>query len=611
MKYFRLVLPLIFALTATAYATVTVTSPAAGSTVTSPVSYVATASAPACAKGVASMGIYVNNKLVYTVKSSQLSTSLTLAAGAEHTVVEEWDKCGKASYTTVNLTVTSANQTTVTLSANPTTIAPGSSSTLTATATNATQVVITGTASSSYTLAANGGTASVTPTATTTYKATAIGASGTATASATVTVKTSPAATVSITANPTVIAAGNSSTLTVTATNASAVVVSGSDNSQYTLPNAGGPQAVSPATTTTYTVVATSSGGNATAKTTVMVDSAADLNSIGHVIFLQQENHTFDNYFGMLNPYRVAQGWNVGDDGVTYTVDGIDDKLNTLSNKDDAGTVYPLFKFKSTCIQDNSSDWLASFGDVSLYNHLPSRPILMNGFVHNAAGYGNSCIASGTCSGKFTDTTGLSAMGYYDQGYLNYYYWLASEFAVSDRWFSPIASKSVDNRIATFSGGTTQGLVKDPGGDDHLPQLSMETIFQELDAAKVSWKIYFTVSEGFCLQEDECTDHNNAAYPATYFSNFSYSYKYLHGNPTGTCTAPLQPSSVVGDAGNSFCIDPPTSLRSTPITATSSTAPYPASSSLKPDTATTTNTPDRVSRFFTGRPRSPKSSTRS
>ncbi len=70
-------------------------------------------------------------------------------------------------------------------------------------------------------------------------------------------------------------------------------------------------------------------------------------------------------------------------------------------------------------------------------------------------------------------------MGYYDQGYLNYYYWLASEFAVSDRWFSPIASKSVNNRIATFSGGTTQGLVKDPGGDDHLPQLSMETIFQE------------------------------------------------------------------------------------------------------------------------------------
>jgi phospholipase C len=556
MKYFRLVLSLIFVFAASTYASVTVTSPSPGSTVTSPVSYLATATAPACAKGVASMGIYVNNKLTYTVKGSQLNTTLTLAAGAEHTVVEEWDKCGKASYTTVNLTVASGTQTTVTLTANPSTIASGGSSTLTAKAANATQIVITGSDNSSYRLPGTGGTVSVTPAATTTYGATATGTSNSASASAVVTVKASPAATVTINANPTAIAAGNSATLTVTATNASTLVITGTDNSSYSLPDAGGTQIVTPATTTTYSVVATSSGGNATASAIVMVDSAAQLNSIDHVIFLQQENHTFDNYFGMLNPYRVSQGWNVGDDGVTYTVDGIDDKLKTLSNKDDAGTVYSPFKFVSTCIDDNSSDWLASFGDVSPYNHLPSRPISMSGFVHNAAGYANSCIASGTCSGKFTDTTGLSAMGYYDQGYLNYYYWLASEFAVSDRWFSPIASKSVDNRIATFSGGTTQGLVKDPGGDDHLPQLSMETIFQELDAAKVSWKIYFTVSEGFCLQEDECTDHNNAAYPATYFSNFSYSYKYLHGDPTGTCTAPLQPSSVVGDAGNSFCIDP-------------------------------------------------------
>jgi hypothetical protein len=37
------------------------------------------------------MGIYVNNKFVYTVKGTSLNHSLTLATGAEHTVVEEWD----------------------------------------------------------------------------------------------------------------------------------------------------------------------------------------------------------------------------------------------------------------------------------------------------------------------------------------------------------------------------------------------------------------------------------------------------------------------------------------------------------------------------------------
>jgi hypothetical protein len=86
---------------------VTVTSPAANSTVTSPVSYAATATST-CSKGVASMGVYVNNKLIYVVDAATLNTSISLAAGAEHTVVEEWDKCGGAAYTTVNLTVGSS-----------------------------------------------------------------------------------------------------------------------------------------------------------------------------------------------------------------------------------------------------------------------------------------------------------------------------------------------------------------------------------------------------------------------------------------------------------------------------------------------------------------------
>jgi phospholipase C len=147
-------------------------------------------------------------------------------------------------------------------------------------------------------------------------------------------------------------------------------------------------------------------------------------------------------------------------------------------------------------------------------------------------------------------------MGYYDQGFLNYYYYMASQFAVSDRWFSPVASKSIDNRIATFTGGTTQGLVRDPGGDDHQPQLNISNIFQELDAAKVSWKIYYTVTEGYCLAENDCSGSAYDKYPATDFSNLIYSFQYLHENPKGAaCAAPTQGSSVVGDGSNSFCID--------------------------------------------------------
>jgi phospholipase C len=449
----------------------------------------------------------------------------------------------------------------VSIAASPASIVAGASSTLTVTAANATQVKVTGTDGSSYTMQAGGGMQAVSPSATATYTATATGTGGTATATATVTVSAAktPTPTVTITANPTSITAGNSSTLNVTATNATQVTVTGTDGSSDTLQAAGGTAVVSPTATTTYTATATGAGGNASATATVTVVPAGSLQSVDHVILMLQENHTFDNYFGMLNPYRQASGYNVGDDGNTYNVDGIDDKLSSISNEDDEGQIYPLFKFKTTCIDDETSDWVASYGDVNRYDFLANRPILMDGFVHNAEGYAKSCQSGGgSCAGAFTDTTGQRSMGYYDQGFLNYYYYVASQFALSDRWLSPVSSKSIANRIATFTGGTTQGLVRDPGGDDHLnTQLDIPTIFEELDQANVPWKIYYTVTEGFCLDEDDCTGGSNAEYPATDFSNLSYSYMYLYENPSGApCTGTTQPSSVVGDSSNSFCIDP-------------------------------------------------------
>ena len=444
----------------------------------------------------------------------------------------------------------------ITIVATPAQVATGQSSLLTVVATNATQVALTGSDGSTFLIGAAGGDQSVKPAATTTYTATATNSKGSTSASAIVTVSTT-ATTVNLTATPLSITSGASSVLTATATNATQLSITGSDGSSYTLQPAGGTQTVSPSSTTTYTATATGAAGNVTATVTITVLPAANLQSVKHVVFMLQENHTFDNYFGMLNPYRKANNWNIGDDGVDYEVDGIDDKLGSISNSDDEGTAFPIFKFTSTCIDDETSDWLASFGDVNRYDFSTSRKILMDGFVHTAEGYAKSCAASGaTCSGDFTDLTGQRAMGYYDQDFLNYYYYMASQFAVSDRWFSPIASKSVDNRIATFTGGTTQGLVRDPGGNDHLPQLQIGSIFQELQQANVSWKIYYTVTQGLCLASNECSGSSTANFPATDFTTLAYSTNFVYANPTGAaCTPPTQPSSAVGDSSNSFCID--------------------------------------------------------
>ena len=457
------------------------------------------------------------------------------------------------------VTATASPAPTVSIIANPISITSGSSSTLTVSAVNATLVTVTGTDGSTYNLQPSGGTQLVSPALTTTYPAKATGAGGTTSANSTVMVTANPAPTVNIIANPTSVISGNSSILTVAATNATLVVLNGSDGSAFTLQPGGGTQSVSPAAMTTYTATATGAGGRATASVTVTVAPAGSLQSISHVIFMQQENHSFDNYFGMLNPYRKANGWNIGDDGKDYEVDGIDDKLTTISNLDDEGASFPLFKFTSTCVDDETSDWLASYGEVNRYDFLSTRPVPMDCFVHNAEGFAKSCTipgAAGSCSGTFSDLTGRRAMGYYDESFFNYYYFMASEFAVSDRWFSPVSTKSIGNRIATFTGGTTQGLAKDPGGDDQLSQLNIPNIFQELDQAKVSWKIYYTVTEGFCLNTDDCTGSSTAAYPATAFSNLTYSYQYMYENPSrAACIPPTQPSSVVGDSSNTFCID--------------------------------------------------------
>jgi phospholipase C len=291
----------------------------------------------------------------------------------------------------------------------------------------------------------------------------------------------------------------------------------------------------------------------------LVADTAGDgsVQSVNHVVFMLQENRSFDTYFGMLNPYRQANKWNVGDDGNTYSVDGIDDKLSQFANSDDEGVSFSLFKFKSACVDDMSSAWLESYGDVSRYDFTVNRSMLMDGFVHTAEGFAKS----GAGDGEFTDLFGQRAMGYYDQGLLNYYYYMASQFAISDRWFSPVSSKSTPNRIATMTGGTTQGLVKDPFVDDGITSpLNIETIFQELDQNNVSWKIYYSITAGGCTDDDgDCgTGTRSNDYPVTTFSDFSYSSKYLYSNPQqAACTAPTVGSqTAVGDASNSFCVDP-------------------------------------------------------
>lgn len=86
-------------------ANVLVNDPINGATVGLSVHYMATASTTSCTQGVASMGVYVDDVLIYVSHGGTLNTYLTISPGKHETVVEEWDKCGGASFDKLSIKV--------------------------------------------------------------------------------------------------------------------------------------------------------------------------------------------------------------------------------------------------------------------------------------------------------------------------------------------------------------------------------------------------------------------------------------------------------------------------------------------------------------------------
>jgi hypothetical protein len=177
---------------------------------------------------------------------------------------------GTQATATATVTVTAAPVIT-SFAANPTTIASGSSSQLTAVFSGGAGVITPGNIS-----VTSGTPVSVSPTSTTTYTLTVTPTTGAAvTATATVTVTAAGPVITSFAASPTTIEAGSSSQLTAVFTGGTGVVTPGN------IPVTSGTAiTVSPTTTTTYTLTVTPTTGTAaTATATVTVDPVPTITS--------------------------------------------------------------------------------------------------------------------------------------------------------------------------------------------------------------------------------------------------------------------------------------------------------------------------------------------
>lgn len=86
-----------FVIASSAHATVLVSQPFIGQTTGTQVTYVATATTTTCGRGIASIGVYVDNTLVYVAQGASLNTTLPVSLGSHYTVVQAWDNCGGSS----------------------------------------------------------------------------------------------------------------------------------------------------------------------------------------------------------------------------------------------------------------------------------------------------------------------------------------------------------------------------------------------------------------------------------------------------------------------------------------------------------------------------------
>src|SRR5258708_9873696 len=191
------------------------------------------------------------------------------------------------------------------------------------------------------------------------------------------------------------------------------------------------------------------------------------LQQVNHIIFMVQENRSFDHYFGALRQYWAQNGYpDQSFDGLRQfnpttgiaplygpppTNRGCDPAFPPPADckTDTNSPLVSSFEVITECTENTSPSWNESHVDWHLTNPLASFAA-MNGFNWTAAHDARNM------SPPYYDTNGIRSMGYYTATDLNYYYFMASNFATSDRWFQPVMTRTHPNREYLYA-ATSQG----------------------------------------------------------------------------------------------------------------------------------------------------------
>jgi phospholipase C len=308
---------------------------------------------------------------------------------------------------------------------------------------------------------------------------------------------------------------------------------------------------------------------NAAEAATATFNVAQTVSVLNHIIVMAQENRGLDHYFGALRAYWKTNGFaDRSFDGLPQfnPTSGLAPLYGAPPSNTGCDPAYPppsdctvdsnspqvaSYHLITQCIENPSPSWNESHQDWNRVN--PYSPTAtLDGFVWTT-GHDSRNI-----SPPYNDTNGIRSMGYYTGADLNYYYYMASQFATSDRWFSPAMTRTSSNREYLIA-GTSQGDVYPIGtdsGDQSL--LSAQTIFQKLESAGISWKIYVNTNNTSCSSNPTPQCLLTLSYvqnfqwgqsiPTTYPNNITTMTQYFNDVKNGTLpqVAIIEPASAAG-----------------------------------------------------------------
>jgi phospholipase C len=268
---------------------------------------------------------------------------------------------------------------------------------------------------------------------------------------------------------------------------------------------------------------------------------------IHHIIFIIQENHSFDNYFGT---YPGANGFNDMNSPCCPT---------SLVTTPSVAMVSPFHANENTPVfivgdelppgqmYPNSSDMMELGGGEDLQPFLLPNETANGGCCTHSWEAAHTDYNNGLMNGFIVGEHSNQTMGYYDASDIPYYWDYASNFVLDDNFFSSLMGPSLPNHLYIASGSSGNGTLANPNNYNWIRQGAVEDNPSISTGPDLQIQYYFNATWASMAQE--LSEHNiswkwytgarNITAPTFWdvlplFSYFHQNLQLLRNNEVGT-----------------------------------------------------------------------------